>query len=473
MLRDESRGGGPHAGRDDDHQEAGQPARTEAGYAEPGDRGCDLVVSALHASLEDPALESMNFLNEVGGRYPGAVSFASGRPTEEFFDVGLLHEYIDDYCRYLHDTRGFSKEQVSRALFQYGRTKGIISELIARQLAADEGIEVDPEALVVTVGCQEAMFIVIRALRADERDVLLAVSPTYVGLTGAARLADMPVWPVRSGPAGVDFADLTAQVRRARAAGLRPRACYVMPDFANPSGASLPVPLRHRLLDLAAREQLLLLEDNPYGTFHDGTQRPTLKSLDTTRQVVYLGSFAKTGFPGARVGYAVADQRVAGTGGDVVLLADHLSRIKSMLTVNTSPVAQAVVGGKLLAHDCSLTEANQRETAVYRSNRRQLLAGLASRFTGGGTGQVTWNSPSGGFFVVVTLPFPAGDELLEFSARQHGVLWTPMCHFYDGTGGRHQARLAYSQLTPELIETGLDRFAALVADPRSRSAAAG
>jgi (S)-3,5-dihydroxyphenylglycine transaminase len=154
---------------------------------------------------------------------PGAVSFASGRPTEEFFDVGLLHEYIDGYCRYLHGTRGFSKEQVSQALFQYGRTKGIINELIARQLAADEGIEVDPEALVVTVGCQEAMFIVIRALRADERDVLLAVSPTYVGLTGAARLADMPVWPVRSGPAGIDFADLTAQVRRARDAGLRPR----------------------------------------------------------------------------------------------------------------------------------------------------------------------------------------------------------------------------------------------------------
>jgi (S)-3,5-dihydroxyphenylglycine transaminase len=472
MLWDESRGSGLHVGSDDDRRESGQAAGAGEGDGEPGDRGCDLAASTLHASLEDPALESMNFLNEVGSRYPGAVSFASGRPTEEFFDVGLLHEYIDDYCRYLHDTRGFSKEQVSQALFQYGRTKGIINELIARQLAADEGIEVDPEALVVTVGCQEAMFIVIRALRADERDVLLAVSPTYVGLTGAARLADMPVWPVRSGPAGVDFADLTAQARRARDAGLRPRACYVMPDFANPSGASLSVPLRHRLLELAARERLLLLEDNPYGTFHDGTQLPTLKSLDTARQVIYLGSFAKTGFPGARVGYAVADQRVAGSGGDVIRLADHLSKIKSMLTVNTSPVAQAVVGGKLLAHDCSLTEANQREIAVYRSNRRQLLAGLASRFADG-AGRVSWNSPSGGFFVVVTLPFPAGDELLEFSARQHGVLWTPMRHFYDGTGGRHQARLAYSQLTPELIETGLDRFAALVADPRSRSAAPG
>jgi len=433
--------------------------------------GCELTTKTLHASLEDPALESMNFLNEVGGRYPDAVSFASGRPTEEFFDVALIHRYIDDYCGYLRDTLGYSDQRISQTLFQYGRTKGIVHDLIARQLATDEDVEVDPESIVVTVGCQEAMFIVLRALRADDRDVLLTISPTYVGLTGAARLADMTVWPVRSGADGVDFDDLVAQTRRARDAGLRPRACYVMPDFANPSGVSLTVPLRRRLLEVAAAEGILLLEDNPYGTFHDGTALPTLKSLDTTRQVVYLGSFAKTGFPGARVGYAVADQRVAGSDGSVLLLADHLSKIKSMLTVNTSPVVQAVVGGKLLAFDCSLIKANERETGTYRANRRQLLAGLASRFPAESASTaeaVTWNFPAGGFFIVVTLPYEASDELLEHSARNHGVLWTPMRHFYGEGGGRYQARLACSQLTPELIEIGLDRFAAMVADPRSR-----
>jgi (S)-3,5-dihydroxyphenylglycine transaminase len=409
----------------------------------------DLEAWALHASLTDSALESMNFLNEVGSHYPDAVSFASGRPTEEFFDVELIHRYVDRYCR---------------TLFQYGRTKGIVHELIARQLAADEGILVDPESVVVTVGCQEAMFLVIRALRRDERDVLLAVSPVYVGLTGAARLADMPVRSVRGGAHGVDLADLVGQARAARDAGLRPRACYVMPDFANPSGVSMPVALRRELLEVAEREGILLMEDNPYGLFHDETAQPTLKSLDTSRQVVYLGSFAKTGFPGARVGYAVADQRVVEPDGRMVLLADHLSKIKSMLTVNTSPIAQAVVGGRLLSHDGSLVQANQWETAVYRRNRRLLLAGLAARFR---SGEVTWNSPSGGFFVVVTLPFPVDDDLLEYSAREYGVLWTPMSHFYDGTGGEHQVRLACSQLTPGQIETGLDRFAALVSDVRA------
>jgi (S)-3,5-dihydroxyphenylglycine transaminase len=335
-----------------------------------------------------------------------------------------------------------------------------VAELVARHLAADEGISADPESIVVTVGCQEGMFCVLRALRRDDRDVLLAVAPVYVGLTGAARLADMPVWPVASGPAGIDLADLSAQCERARAAGLRPRACYVMPDFANPTGVSMTVALRRELLARAAAEGLLLLEDNPYGLFHDGEARPTLKALDVNRQVIYLGSFAKTGFPGARIGYVIADQTVAGTGGEVTLLADHLAKIKSMVTVNTSPLAQAVIGGKLLAHGCCLAQANQRETAVYARNLRHVLTGLAERF--GQRSDVSWNSPRGGFFVVVTVPFTVDDALLEYSAREHGVLWTPMSHFYaDGTP-LPQLRLAVSQLTPSQLETGLDRFAALV-----------
>jgi len=431
----------------------------------------ELTLTTLHHSLTDPALESMNFLNEVASRYPEAVSFASGRPFEEFFDTKLIHDYVDSYCGYLKNDRGFSDAEVNRAFFQYGRTKGIVHELIARQLRCDEGIEVDPEAIVVTVGCQEAMFVTVRALRADELDVLLAISPTYVGLTGAARLADMPVWPVRGGPLGIDLDDLARQIHRAREAGLRPRACYVMPDFANPSGVSMTVPLRHRLLDLAASEQILLLEDNPYGLFHDGSHLPTLKALDNGRQVVYLGSFAKTGFPGARVGYALADQRVAGDGGRVSLFADELSKIKSMVTVNTSAVAQAIVGGKLLEHDCSLVSANQRETAAYLRNLRQVLDGLHQRFaaTRDSRASVTWNSPHGGFFVVVTLPFPADDELLERSAREYRVLWTPMSHFYSGHGGLPHIRLAFSQLTPDQIETGLDRFAAFVAGQHAGS----
>ncbi|MGW5561196.1 aminotransferase-like domain-containing protein [Micromonospora sp. NPDC003944] len=434
----------------------------------------DLTVADLHPALGDPALTSMNFLNEVSERYPAAVSLAAGRPYEEFFDLAAVHRHLDTFHRHLVDDLGHSPEQARRLLLQYGRTKGIVHHLIARNLAVDEGITVDPQDVVVTVGCQEAMFLVLRALRAGPTDVLLAVAPTYVGLTGAARLVDLPVWPVAGGPSGVDLADLADQLRRARSAGLRPRACYLMPDFANPSGVSIDTAHRRRLLDLATQEDLLLLEDNPYGLFHseDGPRPPTLKALDTGRRVVYFGSFAKTVLPGARVGYVVADQRVALPGRRVGPLADQLAMIKSMVTVNTSPIAQAVIGGRLLEHGCSLVAANTRERSAYTGNLRHLVAGLARRFPPGedGAAAVRWTVPAGGFFVVVTVPFPVDDALLDRSARDHGVLWTPMAHFYDDSQPVHALRLSVSAVTPEQIDVGLDRLAALITDEVARRA---
>jgi (S)-3,5-dihydroxyphenylglycine transaminase len=427
----------------------------------------DLGIGQLHGALQDPALTSMNFLNEIAGQFPDAISFAAGRPYEGFFDVDLLHRYLGLFRDHLAEELGYDDARVTRTLLQYGPTKGVINDLVARHLRVDEGMDVDPGAIVVTVGCQEAMVLVLRALRAGPADVLLAVAPTYVGLSGAARLVDMPVRPVAGGASGLDLDDLVAQITKARQDGLCPRALYVMPDFANPSGVSLDAGTRLRLLDIAEREDILLLEDNPYGLYHGDHDRvPALKALDTGRRVVYLGTFAKTVLPGARVGYVVADQRVAGRRGDVTLLADELSKIKSMLTVNTSPIAQAVVAGKLLDHGYSLAEANKNERLLYAENLRRVVDGLSARFPGrlGNGVQVKWNLPSGGFFVVVTVPFPADDALLDLSAREYGVLWTPMGYFYAGDGGANQLRLSCSQLTTAQIDDGLDRLAALIAD---------
>ncbi|MFE3033153.1 PLP-dependent aminotransferase family protein [Streptomyces canus] len=425
--------------------------------------GPDLDLAELHTSLEDPALASMTFLNEVTGRYPKALSFAPGRPTEENFDVEAVHRYLRRFCDHLATDRGHTPEEVRRTLCQYGRTSGIVHELIARQLEVDEGLRTEPDSIVVTVGCQEAMYLVLRALRRDEHDVVLAVSPTYVGLTGAARLVDMPVLPVASGSTGIDLTDLSAQVRGARERGLRPRACYLVPDFANPSGLSLDLATRRELLAVAEREGILLLEDNPYGMFHDGSGRvPTLKALDSGRRVIHLGSFAKTVLPGARVGYVVADQRVGDGQGGVLGFAEHLSRIKSMVTVNTSPISQAVVGGALLENDFSLERATSRSRQVYQQNLAQVLRGLENRF--GRCDSVSWNTPRGGFFIVVTVPFTVDDELLERSGRSYGVLWTPVSHFYDGKGGRNQIRLSCSSLDSAQVEEGLNRLANLFVD---------
>ncbi|MEZ3183051.1 PLP-dependent aminotransferase family protein [Streptomyces pimonensis] len=426
-----------------------------------------LDLTALHRSAGDPLLSSMNFLNEIAGRHPDALSLAAGTPYEGFYDVEDVHRALRVFSDHLRTEQGYDEERVRRTLLQYGRTKGIIHELIARQLSVDEGIQVDPEAVLVTTGCQEALFLTLRLLRRDDRDVLLAVTPAYVGVTGAARLLDLPVHPVAEGPDGVDLDDLRRRIGGARAAGLRPRALYVVPDHANPSGIRMPEPVRRDLLDLAEQQDILLLEDNPYGLFpRRGHRLPTLKALDTARRVVHLGSLAKTVFPGVRIGYAVADQPV----GSGPYLADLLAKAKSMVTVNTSPIAQAVAGGRLLEHGCSLVRANEREREVYREGLDRIVGGLARRFPDPSASGVRWNSPEGGFFVVVDVPFDVTDAALERSVRDHRVLWTPLHHFYDaaasetgaGVGPLRCLRLSCSALGPEETEEALDRFAAFV-----------
>ncbi|MEU1040850.1 PLP-dependent aminotransferase family protein [Streptomyces sp. NPDC005551] len=433
-----------------------------------------LSISDLHESVDDPALTSMTLLNELAGRYPDAVSFSAGRPFEGFYDVENLSRHLTTFRNYLEDEIGLPAEQVRRTFFQYGRTKGFIHGLIARQLEADEGLTVNPESIVVTTGCQEAMVLVLRALVRDTRDVILAATPNYVGFIGAARVAGAPLRPVREGEGGIDLEDLERQIGAARREGLRPRACYVVPDFANPSGASMSLADRGALLELARREGILVIEDNPYSLFSSGNSPlPMLKSLDEHHQVIHLGSFAKSAFAGARVGYIIADQPVTSSGvcaEDPVLLADHLAKLKSMVTLNTSTVAQAVIGGYLLENGCSLKRATAREAGVYRRNLAAVLEGLESVFGPRHemAQDVTWNTPQGGMFVVVTLPFLADDDMLEYSASKFGVLWTPMHHFYGGTGGFHQARLSFSVLTADQITLGVERLGELVEDQRGK-----
>src|SRR5256714_13893375 len=165
---------------------------------------------------------------------------------------------------------------------------------------------------------------------------------------GAAGLVDVPVVPVPETGAGIVRAEVARVARAVRAQGRRPRALYLVPNFANPSGVSLSTAARRDLLAVAADQDLLILEDDPYGLFPLAAEgRPSLKALDTGQRVIYLGSFAKSVFPGARVGFLVADPTVVDAAGRRTLLAEELSAVKSMLTVNTSPIAQAVIGGFL------------------------------------------------------------------------------------------------------------------------------
>ncbi|MBD0422087.1 PLP-dependent aminotransferase family protein [Streptomyces sp. TRM S81-3] len=405
----------------------------------------------------------MNFLNEITHRYPDAISFAPGRPYDGFFDPEQVIAHIRRYMDHLAQ-QGGTPDDIRTALYQYGPTAGLIRGIIADSLRADEDTDVPAESIVVTVGAQEAMLLVLRALMAGPDDVLLVSSPCYVGITGAARLLDVPVRPVPEREDGFRAADLEAAVREELANGRRPRAFYVVPDHSNPSGTTMGPDAREELLNLAERYDFLVLEDSPYRLVSPGTPLPTLKSRDRTRRVVHLGSYSKTVFPGARVGFVVADQRVRDAQGGEHLLADELAKIKSMVTVNTSSLSQAAVAGALLGARGRLSQLNARAAARYGDAMRQMLRQLDARLPADRRARlgVSWNEPTGGFFLTMRVPFRADNAQLVRSAEDFGVIWTPMSHFHPGGGGHHGIRLSTSYLTPAEIEEGTARLARFV-----------
>ncbi|WP_236243920.1 PLP-dependent aminotransferase family protein [Streptomyces sp. CC210A] len=418
-----------------------------------------LEMTELHSSVSEPVLDTMNFLNEVTHRYPDAISFAPGRPFDGSFDTEQVIGHIRRYLTHLAE-QGGSPDDVRTALFQYGPTAGLIRDIIADSLRADEGIDVPAESIVVTVGAQEAMLLVLRALIAGPDDVLLVSSPCYVGITGAARLLDVRVRPVEEREDGFSAADLEAAVRDELANGRRPRAFYVVPDHSNPSGTTMGAEAREELLGLAERYDFLVIEDSPYRLVSPGTPLPTLKSRDRTRRVVHLGSYSKTVFPGARVGFVVADQRVREAAGGEHLLAADLTKIKSMVTVNTSSLGQAAVAGALLGAQGRLSRLNAGAADHYGEAMREMLRQLDARLPAARREAlgVRWNEPTGGFFITMRVPFRVDNDQVVRSAEDFGVIWTPMSHFHPGTGGHHRIRLSTSCLTPAELEEGTARL---------------
>jgi (S)-3,5-dihydroxyphenylglycine transaminase len=413
-------------------------------------------------------MDMMNFLNEATTRYPAAISFAPGRPHEGLFDNEQIFRFLHDYLDYLA-AQGNSPASIHSAMHQYGPTAGQICDIIADALWQEEGLRVSPRSIVVTVGAQEAMILVLRALMAGSDDVLLVSSPCYVGITGAATVLGVRVVPVDEGVGGLSSARLETVVTAQRAKGRRVRALYVVPDYANPSGTTMPVDTRRSIVEFAARENLLVIEDSPYRLISPGPRLPTLKSVDSHRAVVQIGSFSKTLFPGVRLGFAVADQIVVDDAGNKSLLADELAKIKSMVTLNTPTLSQAVVAGALLSSAGRISEISAGASAHYDRSMKRTLECLELHLPTPRRAEleVQWNEPSGGFFITMTVPFIADNEALQRSAKDFGVLWTPMSYFYPGGGGSRSIRLSISSLSETEIDEGVARLTRFIEAERN------
>jgi DNA-binding transcriptional MocR family regulator len=363
---------------------------------------------------------------------PEVVSLAGGMPYTSALPLDAVAAAVAD----LVATRG-------PVALQYGSGQGDpeLRELICTVMAL-EGIVASPDDVVVTVGSQQGLDLVTRIF-VDPGDVVVAEAPSYVGALGTFAAYEAEVVHVPMDDAGLVPEALEETLARV---GSRAKFLYTVPNFHNPAGVSLSRERRDVVLEIAARHNILVLEDNPYGLLgFDGDPEPALRSR-TSDGVLYLGSFSKTFAPGLRVGW---------------VLAPHAVREKLVLASEASLLCPPNFTQFVVA-DYLRTQPWQDQVKVfrelYRERRDTILDALSQLFPAG----TTWTHPHGGFYTWVTLPEGLDAKAMLPLAVTARVAYVPGTAFYADDQGGGNLRLSYCYPEPDRIREGVRRLAGVI-----------
>jgi 2-aminoadipate transaminase len=368
------------------------------------------------------------------GADPELISFGGGYPDPDLFPMAELRQVFDELL-----------SGGNAGVLQYTVSDGLprLREQVAARMVRD-GTACAAEDVLILQGAQQGLDLAAK-LVLDAGDVVITENPTFLGGLIAFNPCEPAYAPVRTDDGGMDVDDLERVLERTP----RARLLYTMPDFQNPTGVTLALDRRRRLVELANRFNVLVVEDTPYRDLRfEGETLPSLKSLDTEGRVVYLGSFSKTLAPGMRLGWAVASGEITAKLGLLKLAAD----------TQCSTLNMAAASAYLDRFD--LDEHIGRIRSAYRRKRDLMLGVIAASFPSG----VAWTRPDGGLFTWLT--FPDGfdttafmrDELLP-KAR---VAYVPGATFYPVVQEPNHARVNFSGVSDERIVTGMTRMADLL-----------
>jgi 2-aminoadipate transaminase len=368
----------------------------------------------------------------LAGSPPGVLSMTGGFPNPATFATDVLDEIA---ARVLREHPG--------AALQYTPCAGIPSlrEYLVERQALLQGRRPELPELMVTSGGMECIALVCQSL-VDPGDAIAVEAPTYLGALMAFGAAEAEVHEVPMDEDGLSVEALEARL----AAGLRPKLLYVIPDYQNPTGRTLPLARRQALVELCRRHRVLILEDVAYRELaFDGAALPSLWSL-APDVVLQAGTFSKTFFPGVRLGWAVGPR-------DVVA---ELAAAKQNTDQCAGGLGQRMVEayGRAGHFERHLPAAR----ALYASHWRALEAAFHRHLPDG----CRWSEPTGGFLAWLALPEPLDALALRPAAIAAGVAYVPGRPFYAGDHGRHELRLSFSHLDEGELDVAVERLAGVV-----------
>lgn len=380
--------------------------------------------------------------NQPKPQSPGAVSFTSSQPAQSEFPLDAFRETCAEV------TGGPD----AASILQLGSPLGyppLRNYLL--ETARAEGCLGPEDDILITSGCQQALDLIQRALVPPDGRVAIE-DPVYHGVRNVFARAAQALLPLRMTEGGVDLDALEQTLSHGR-----PSLLVITPNFQNPTGETLSRESRLRLLEIAARYSVTIVENDTYGALrYTGESLPTLKQLDPSAPSLLLRSFSKVSFPGMRVGWIIGPKHAI----------SKLAEARQWCDLHSDQLSQAILlrfaeSGRLAAHLDKVRETGRQ--------RLEAVLDACSRFLPPGA---TFSRPEGGMNIWVRLPEPLDASVLLVRAEREQITFLPGRHFAVANQDARTLRLSFGSLSPAQIQAGVRSLGQLAFDELERGHAA-
>ena len=357
------------------------------------------------------------------------ISFAGGLPAPELFPI----EELQKVCVKVLQEEG-------RSALQYSATEGYkpLREKIAERMT-HQGMKVAADDVLITSGSQQGLEFSGRIFL-NEGDIVICESPSYLGALNAFNVYRPKFVEISMDEDGMIIDDLDKALEENHE---KTKFIYVIPEFQNPTGRTMSLERRKRIIELANKYDIPIVEDNPYGELRfEGEVIPTIKSMDTKGLVIHLGTFSKIFCPGYRLGWVVANPEI---------LSKYIT-VKQGADLQSSTISQREVNRYMEMY--SLDEHVEKIKALYRKRKNLMVQTMKEEFPK----TVTFTNPQGGLFTWLELPVGVdAAEVFKLAIAQK-VAFVPGEPFYPNGGHANHARLNYSSMPEDKIVEGIKRL---------------
>lgn len=354
------------------------------------------------------------------------ISMAAGMPNPKSFPITMIDDLISE-----------SLQHHGNDMLQYGTTMGVkgLRRELCQRMEEKYNIEADIGNVLITTGSLQGDYLIARAFL-HERDPVVVGAPTFVAAINAFKNFSKEIVSIPVDDDGMQIEKLEAKIE----AGFRPKLVYTIPTFQNPTGTTMNVDRRKRLLDLASDYDFLIIEDAPYNELrYRGKPIATIKSMDTDDRVLFVSTFSKILAPGIRLGWVVGPEECL----------RKLETLKQPIDACTSAFCQ-FIGYKFL-------ESRQIDTHIdrlrdlYGSKQAVILESLEEYMPS----EVSWTHPKGGMFIWITFPPSIDTQAMFTEALEKHVAYVPGHAFFLQHTQKNMMRLNFTYVEDEKIRKGI------------------